>query len=118
MRRYLRALRRALRVALVTTVLNSDDILAAINQAKGEIMASLDDVNAKLGELGPKVTALGTAVNGLEQKIADALASENISAATQAKIDAAFQSVSDMVTEAQAAIDDAAVQDASDNPTP
>jgi hypothetical protein len=88
-----------------------DQIIAAISQlveGQATIMATLDDVNAKLGELKTKLDAVGPAIDALQQKITDALAAENISPATQAKIDAAFQAASDMLGEAQTALDDAA----------
>lgn len=79
-----------------------------VTQLKGFIMPTIDDVNTKLGELKTKLDAVKPAIDGLQQKIADALAGETISPATQAAIDTAFASVSDMVGEAQTALDDAA----------
>lgn len=78
-------------------------------------MATLEELDVKIDELGVKVAAFGPAINSLEQTIKDALASENISPATQAKIDAAFAKVGGIVDTAQAALDDAATQDAEGN---
>lgn len=85
-----------------------DRLDAGFSQLKEQFMATMDEVNAKLGELKTKLDAVGPAIDGLQQKITDALAGEKISPATQAAIDAAFASVTDMVGEAQTAIDDAA----------
>lgn len=71
-------------------------------------MATIDELVGKIGELKTKVDGFGPAVDGLEQKVRDALAGETLSQATKDKIDAAFASVSDMVGEAQTALDDAA----------
>jgi phage shock protein A len=73
-----------------------------------QIMATLDELVAKVGELKVKVDGFGPAVDGLEQKIRDALATENLSPATQAKIDAAFADVQTMIGTADTALADAA----------
>lgn len=87
--------------------------------AKGnDLMATMTELSNAVSQLKTKVDAFGPAVDALEQKIADALAGENLSQATKDAIDSAFADVQTMLGTAQSALDDAATQDASDNPTP
>jgi hypothetical protein len=66
------------------------------NAKQGEqIMATLDDVLAKVADERTQIASFKVLFAGLKQQLADALASENLSPATQAKVDAVFAGVSE-----------------------
>ena len=101
-------------MALVTAVLNSDDIIAAINQAKESIMAKIQDeaarVRAGVDEVKAAVQPLAGAIDALEAKVTQAIQNPDVP-----------QSVTDDLTSALndlKAVSDgikAAVTDAGDN---
>ena len=95
---------RKLLAGLVASVAQIQTTLAAIqaaqaasaNQAaatKEAIMASIDDIIADVTEETTTIGSLDTAIKGLQQMLADALANETIPPAVQAKIDSVFATV-------------------------
>jgi len=100
---------------LVARLDRLNDLMTGVITKGNNLMATIDDLTAAVAQLKTKVDAFGPAVDGLEQKIKDALSGENLSQATKDKIDAAFATVTGLVGESQAALDDAATQDADGN---
>jgi hypothetical protein len=72
-----------------------EETLAAIDNLKETIMATLDEVLADTTDEKTQITSLVAFTGGLQKQLADALAGETISPAAQAKIDQIFANVED-----------------------
>lgn len=88
----------------------SDKLMAIINalhalhEGETTIMATLDEVLAKVTEANTKEDSIIALVSGLKQQLADALAGVTLPPAVQAKVDAIFDQASQDVTKIDAAL--------------
>lgn len=78
--------------------------LAAINAKLEKIMHTLDETLAAVTAESTTIDGLVTLFNSVEQQLKDALAGTTLPPATQAKVDAIFDGLTNNAAKAQAAI--------------
>jgi altronate dehydratase len=84
-----------------------DKILGLLQDIKSQgdkIMATLDEVLAKVTEESTADDSIIVLLIGIKQQLADALTGVTLPPAVQAKVDAVFQAASDNVTKINTAI--------------
>ena len=81
-----------------------EERIRRITEFLEKIMAKIDDLVTVVTAAKAGVDAIVALVNTLESQVAGALANDNITPATQAKIDAVFQAATDQAAEINTAL--------------